>query len=141
MFENVNYLAVFVSALAGFMLGWYWYSPSLFGDIWIKEAGFTPEKIAEGQKKGMAGMSKQFAVSFLGGFVMVCTLALLMSRLGIDSWMGGVKLALLVWAGFVAAVQVNDVLFGGKTQKLYLINIGYYLVSLLIAGVILGVWQ
>ena len=34
---RVNYLAVIVVAIVGFMLGWLWFSPVLFVKAWMEE--------------------------------------------------------------------------------------------------------
>jgi len=52
----------------------------------------------------------------------------------------GAMLGAVVWLGFVATILINPVLFEGKSWTLYLINSGYQLVCLLVAGVILTVW-
>ena len=137
MWINVNYLAILVAAVASFALGWLWYSPALFAKIWMSEMGMTPEKMAAMPKSGMA---KQFSLSFLGGLIMAWVLAVLISRVGANSLIGGLKLGAFVWLGFIATVQMSDILFGGKSKKLYLINTGYNLVSLLLMGVILALW-
>ena len=57
----VNYGAVVVAALSTFLLGGLWYSPLLFGKVWMKANGFTLEQV-EGFSKGrMFGWSLVFA--------------------------------------------------------------------------------
>lgn len=41
MFENVNELAVLVSAILSVAVGSIWYSPLLFGKLWMRTAGLT----------------------------------------------------------------------------------------------------
>jgi VIT1/CCC1 family predicted Fe2+/Mn2+ transporter len=43
MFENVNELAVLVSAMLSVAIGSIWYSPLLFGKSWMRLAGLTVE--------------------------------------------------------------------------------------------------
>jgi hypothetical protein len=45
------------------------------------------------------------------------------------------------WLGFVAPVSLGTVLWDGKSWKLWFINSGYYLVSLLLMGSLLSVWK
>ena len=40
---QINYLAVGVAALATFFLGALWYSPLLFGKLWLKAHGAESE--------------------------------------------------------------------------------------------------
>ena len=43
--EKINWPAVAVAAFATFMLGGVWYQ-ALFGPLWIKLHGYTPEQVA-----------------------------------------------------------------------------------------------
>jgi hypothetical protein len=45
------------------------------------------------------------------------------------------------WIGFIAPVTLGTVLWGGKSWKLWLIDNGFYLIDLLIMGMILAVWM
>ena len=44
-------------------------------------------------------------------------------------------------AAIIATTAINDVLYEKKPWALYYINTGYSLVSLIIVGIVLGVWQ
>jgi len=52
-----------------------------------------------------------------------------------------------VFAGFMISVfwigtsRLNDVLYERKPFKLYLINVGYYVVIYIIMGAVLGAWH
>lgn len=39
--EGVNWIAVFVSFILSFMLGWLWYSPGIFGKKWAEGVGVS----------------------------------------------------------------------------------------------------
>lgn len=41
MFENINEVAVLVSAILAAAVGSIWYSPLLFGNMWMKSVGLT----------------------------------------------------------------------------------------------------
>lgn len=45
------------------------------------------------------------------------------------------------WLGFVAPVTLGGVLWEGKPWKLWGLNNGYQLLSLLVMGVILALWR
>lgn len=44
------------------------------------------------------------------------------------------------WLGFVAPVTLGAVLWEGKHWKLWFLNNGYYLVTLLLMGAVLALW-
>jgi hypothetical protein len=59
---NVNFLALLFAALSTLVVGFIWYNPKVFGNIWMKEAGLKEEDM-----KG-ANMFKMLGLSFLYAF-------------------------------------------------------------------------
>ena len=135
---EVNYLAVLVSAIASMVVGSIWYGP-LFGKKFMQEMGmdmWTPEHQEEMKKK----MGMTYVVQFLASLVMFYVLAGLIGGFGHMSLGGGVMTALIVWVGFVVPLKLGDALWGGK-MTLFWMSIGNMLVTLVVAGAILGVWK
>ncbi|MBI5644836.1 DUF1761 domain-containing protein [Candidatus Kaiserbacteria bacterium] len=139
----INYLAVIVAAIANMVLGFLWYGP-LFGKTWSHLMGWgemTPDKMAAMQKKARLG----YAVSFVGALVMAFVLAHALvfasTYLKVEGVHAGLAAGFWNWLGFVAPVTVGAVLWDGKPWKLWFINAGYYLVTLLIMGEILALWK
>ncbi|MDO8560493.1 MAG: DUF1761 domain-containing protein [bacterium] len=137
----INYAAVVVAAVASMAIGFAWYGP-LFGKQWMALSGITPEKIATDKKKGM---NKLYALAMLGSLVMSYVLAhaLVFSStyMKVSGVMAGVQVGFWNWLGFVVPVTLGSVLWEGKSWKLWLLNNGYYLVTLKVMGVILAVWK
>lgn len=133
---QVNFMAVILSAVASMVIGFVWYGPIL-GKEWMKAMGYTA-KTLEAAKKGM---EKTYALSALGALVMAYVLAHAASYAGATTAQQGAMVGFWNWLGFVAPVQMTDVLFGSKSWKLYAINTGYQLASLLAMGVILVTWK
>jgi hypothetical protein len=137
----INYLAVLVAAVAAFILGWLWYGP-LFGKPWVALMKITPEQMAEGQKKGMA---KPYTIMFIGtlvmSFVLAHALVFAAAYMNVGGFSAGLQAGFWNWLGFIVPVMLGGVLWEGKPWKLWWINVGYYLVSLLVMGIILGVWM
>lgn len=44
--SNLNFPAIFVSALSSFIVGWLWYGP-LFGKKWMELNGFDPVEMSK----------------------------------------------------------------------------------------------
>lgn len=134
---SVNNVAVVAAAVVSMVIGAAWYSPLLFGRLWMKLSGITEKSIAEAKKKGMA---KSYAIGFLAVLVMSYVLAHFVDYLGATTIAAGMQAGFWLWLGFVATVMVNSFLWEGKPVKLYLLNIAHYLVVLLVMGAILAVW-
>lgn len=137
----INHLAVLVAAVASMVLGALWYGP-IFGKTWVTLSGFTKEKMAEAQAKGMG---KSYAVTFVGSLLMSYVLAHAIIFAGAYFKMEGVGAGLMSgfwnWLGFIAPVTAGAVLWEGKPWRLWFLNNAFNLLSLLIMGVILALWR
>ena len=137
----VNYLAVFFAAVLSMALGYAWYGP-LFGKPWMKLMGITKESM-----KGMKGsdMQKLYGMQFVGSLVMAFVLSHVLvfasKYLGESGVSAGLQTGFWNWLGFVAPVTLGSVLWEGKSWKLWLLNNGYYLVTLMAMGTVLAVWN
>jgi hypothetical protein len=69
---DVNWLAVVIGAVVAFVLGWLWYSPSLFGAKWAEGVGVKLDS-AEGLPVG--AMVAQAVGTFLLAWVVGVTAA------------------------------------------------------------------
>lgn len=134
---NINILAVIVAAVLAFGLGALWYSQFLFGKQWAAAHGHTPEKL-EAMRKGMG---KAYTVTFASQLLMAAAMAVLIRMTHIQSLVGGPKLGLLLWAGFVANVGLSSHMFSDKHIKAYLLDAGYQLAYLVIMGLVLTAWR
>ncbi len=133
---DVNLLAVLVAAVLQMALGFLWYSPMLFGNTWMKLAGIKTDP-----KKVKAEMPKSAFFGFLTALVMVFILAQVVGYTQAKTLVDGVMSGFWMWLGFVATVMAGIVLWEGKPFKLYALNVGYYLVTLVISGAILALWR
>ncbi len=135
---EVNYLAVFLACLAGTAVGFVWYSPLLFAKPWVKLMGHTMESMKANQKAMGKTYLVSIIVSLLTAYVLAHVMTLSENFFHYDRLTTGLMSAFWMWLGFVAPVQLTDVLFGGKKVQLFLINTGYQLVALLAMGVVLA---
>lgn len=140
MEDPTNILAVLASAVFAVVLGGLWYGP-VFGKMWMNLTGMTPEK--------MKAMPLSAPVAMLGGFITAFLMAYVLAHgiifgnafthmSGIE---GGMTGAFWYWLGFAVPLTGGAFLWEGKSFKLWVLNAGYYLVSLLGMGAILGAWS
>jgi hypothetical protein len=139
----INYLAVILSAIAAMGLGFLWYGP-LFGKQWIALMGFDPAEVAAKQAQGMKAMKMQMTIQAIGALLMAFVLAHSIvfagAFLGATGLSAGLQAAIWSWLGFVAPVTIGTVLWDGKPWLLWMLNAGYFLVLLVVMGIILGLW-
>ena len=133
---HINYFAVVVSAVAAFAIGGLWYSPLLFAKQWVKAHGFTEERIKEMQTSA----GKAYAVSIVCQLLIALATAVLVGYLHMTLWLQGLKLGLLIWAGFAFPLGLMATMFTDKRLTVFCIDTGYQLVCYLVMGAILAKW-
>ncbi len=129
----VNYVAVLVAAIANMVLGALWYSPGVFGKVWMKATGKTQKDMEASKKEA----PKYYALSFVGSIVMAYVLAVFIQWAQVNSIALAVILGFLIWLGFVLTISLQPLLWEGKKQELFLLNNGYNFVALLVMAVII----
>jgi len=132
----VNYLAVIVAAIAGFIVGWLWWGP-LFGKTWVRLSGMSKNDIDKAKKKGMAG---PMIIALIAQLIMAWVLAALIITLGEVGYVATSMLAFWLWLGFVATIGVGMVLWQGKPWGLFWVNNLGWLVSLLVMAIVISLF-
>jgi hypothetical protein len=126
-----NPLAVLIAALAGFVIGGVWYGP-LFGSVWQRASGMTPEALAR------RNMAQVFGVSFVLLLVAAAVLALF---IGPDQPVSfGLLAGVAAGAGWVAPAFGIVYLFERRPAAQWLVNAGYFVVTLGVMGAVLAAW-
>lgn len=134
---HINFLAVVVAAVVAFLIGGLWYSPLLFAKQWVKAHGYTDEQVAEMQK----GAGKAYAVTLVCDFLIALAIAVLIGYIHMERCVQGLKLGLLIWAGFAFPLGLIASMFSGKRITVFVIDTAYQLVYLVLMGAILTVWR
>ncbi len=157
-----NFYAVLVSALVTLVVGFVWYSPKVFGTIWMNETGMTEEKAKQ------SNMLKVFGLTIFYSFLLAFMLSSsVIHQIGAMGMIGGdVATAKPSYAAFMAdygdafrtfkhgalhgfmsglflALPITAIngLFEQKSWKYILVNAGYWIVSMTIMGAIICGWK
>lgn len=134
MVWDVNVWAVLVAAVVYFAIGAVWYGV-LFGKPWMAALGRTMEDI-----RHSGGASISYLWTFLLEIVLCFVLAVLILNSPVTGFGGGAGYGLLVGLGIWGTLLAITFLYEGRKTSLYLIDLGYHVVGLLVAGGILGAW-
>jgi hypothetical protein len=131
--DGINYLAVLVAAVSTFLIGGLWYSPVLFQRPWMRANQLTEADLGGG------GEVRIFGISFVLALVMAFNLAMFLNAPDTTTAWGAA-------AGALAAVWVacgigTVALFERRPFAYTAINGGYWFVSLVVMGAILGAWR
>lgn len=136
---SLNIWAVLVSAVASMAVGSIWYGP-LFGKTFMKAMGMH-----EWSAEKRDAMKKSMMWSYLGQFVASLVMFYVLGNL--IFWSApkvdvsfGMGIAFWMWLGFIVPVKFADTLWGGK-RILFWLSIGNMLITMLLAGAIIGAWH
>lgn len=134
---SLNYVAVLVVTIIGFLIGWLWYSPVLFAKAWMAEMKFTPESMAACKPQ----MGRLFTKSFVYTLVATFALAWLLHAHGTKGAVRGAEFGAVIGLLIVGMNTLNGSLWEMRSMKLQAINVGYQTVLFAAQGAILAVWH
>jgi len=130
----INYLAVAVAALAGYVLAYLWYAV-VFKNRWMQLTGVTE----------MKPTAKTIILALVGAWFTSWVLdhATLFgnSYLHTSGVSGGLMCGFFNWLGFVAPVTMMSSLYEKRRWSLWVLDNGYWLLSFLVMGAILSAWM
>ncbi len=127
-FAGINYLAIAIAGVAGFMVGGVWYT--VLGSAWAQAQGKT--------KDDFKPQPKLFVIAIISQLVMAFVLSGVIGHVGDVTIYRGVISGLFIWAGFVATSLATNHAFQGARFSLTLIDGGHWLIVLLVMGAIIG---
>ena len=131
----INFLAVFVAGVAGWLVGAVWYG--VLGKQWMAALGWTEADCAgpDGKRHMPIG---PMIIAFVAQLIMALMLGGIVGHMGPPSIATGIISGVLVWFGFViTAITVNNA-FQKRKPMLTVIDGGHWLAVMLVMGVILG---
>jgi hypothetical protein len=131
---SVNGWAVLAAAASSFVVGGIWYSPMGFLKTWMKMSGVSQSQMKSGFKKAILG-------DVFSATAMACVLGHTIRFAGATELSQGLYVTAWCWLGFVAAIQIGSVTYERKPLKFFAINSGYRLVTMMIMGAILTLWN
>lgn len=136
---DLNYWAILGATVASMFIGGLWYSPVLFGNLWMKLTEVTDHEAEKAKNKGMI---LSYVSMFLLEFAKAFVLAHFVNFVGALTWDDGLTLGFLVWIGFIGTTTMSPYIWSIKKKPftLYFIDNGYLALSLIVQAIILTLW-
>jgi len=131
--STINWLAIIIASLTGFVVGGIWYGP-LFGKAWMNETGTTEEDIKE------SNMAKTYGITWVLTLIIAVNLGFFFNDPSIGATEGALY-GFFTGFGFITMGIAVNALFEGKSIKYILINGGYWTVMVTLMGLIIGAWK
>lgn len=132
----INLWSVVVGAISSMVVGAIYYGP-LFGKRYMAAIGmneWSPEKRAQ----MTSNMSRTYGAQFIASMVTCYVLAGIIIWFDKTSAMGGASIGFWMWLGFILPIKLGDMLWGGS-KELFWLRAVETLITILVAGAILGV--
>jgi hypothetical protein len=137
-FAGINYLAVVIAGVAGWLAGAVWYG--VLAKPWVAAHGKTIEqhKAEQAALKGTVHAWLPFGLAFVAELAMAYVLAGMVGHLGSVTIRSAVISGLFVWAGFMVTTMLVNNAFAGRRYALTLIDAGHWLLVVIVMGVVIG---
>ncbi len=130
---RTNYAAVFVAAIAYWILGAIWYG-ILFHKSWMALEG-----IPENSWRSTGLLS--YFISFLLNILIAYSIAQLCIWRNANTAGRGASIGVLIWIGFIGPISFMNYMFEMRPRTLFAINEFYPLAGLVLMGAIIGGWS
>lgn len=135
--SSINFLAVVIAAVVAFIIGFLFHGP-LFGKLWVRLANIVPtgnEKMSDMYGK----MFWNFAVNLLTSFGLANIILVSTSYYHTEgSVISGMAVGFWVWLCFLVTSSSIEVIWMGKSFKLWLFEACSSLVVMTVMGAILA---
>ena len=137
-FAGINYLAVIIAAVVTWLIGAAYYT--VLSKPWIAAHGKTMEgfKAEQAAWKGTVHNWLPFVLVFLADLAIAYVLAGMVGHLGVVTIRSAVISGLFAWAGFMLTTMLANNAFSGARYMLTVINAGYWLIVVVVAGIVIG---
>ncbi len=130
---KTNYAAVFIAALAYWLLGAVWYGV-LFSKPWMALENITME-----QAKSMNPVLP-YVITFVLNLLIAYSLAQICIWRNANTAGRGASVGVLLWIGFIGPITYTTYMYEMRPKELFAINQFYPLAGLVLMGAIIGAW-
>ena len=130
---KTNYAAVFISAIAYWLLGALWYGV-VFSKPWM-----ALENISIEQAKSMNPVLP-YVITFVLNLLIAYSLAQICIWRNANTVGRGASVGVLLWIGFVGPITFTTYMYEMRPKELFAINEFFPLAGLVLMGAIIGAW-
>ena len=135
MVPEINIWAVVVATLSSMVIGAVWYSNIAFGRYWQQAARVNLE-----ERSPVIPIVTTAVVSFITALVLAGATAIAQHFYEGNFLVNAVLTSLILWAGFTAARVITHDSFEGRPRMLTLLTITHELVTIVVMGLIIGLF-
>lgn len=137
MFPSI--VSLVCAVIASFVIGMTWYSPLLFGPLWLKLKQFDKKTSKNAQRALFIG----YFTTLVGTILQALVLYQILYVYRATTLSQTICVTITMWFGFIAVTQLSMMMFDNKkfNVQLFVIDTSYQLVSLLFMGILLRLFN
>jgi hypothetical protein len=135
---QVSWLAVLFATLSTMVVGTIWYTPKVFGNLWIK---LTGHKMSGNKNDAVKPILITLVVSLVTAYVLAHVTYLSYTFFDYSWLQAALSTAFWTWLGFTAARIITHDAFEGRPAQLTVLNVAHELVTFLVMGLVIGLFQ
>ena len=130
-----NYWAILVAGATCFLLAAGWFTAFMMP--WLAGTGRTIEYLkATGMNPAL-----QYGTAFIAAVVVAAAISRFTQMTGEQTALRGIKVAVMLWFGFVLTTWVTEYVYEVRPLSLLAINAGFWLLGMTVIGAIVGSWK
>jgi len=130
---GTNYIAIFVGAIAAFIIASVYYGV-VFLDLWLQVRRLNPTSMGE-----VSTSPTQPVIEFLTTLVIAFAIGHLVTRLGITHVTGALRLAALLWIAFPGMLWVGAMLWENTPWQFAALHGGDWLIKCVLFTLIISI--
>lgn len=134
--SQLNWWAILLAFISSSAVGFLWYDKRAFGKQWMKLVGLSEKEMNNSQ-----GFSKNLTQTSIASLLGIITLGYLMIGLGVSGFLDGLVFGAALGGAFRLGTHMIHNGFAKRPAALTVIDGGYDIIALAVAGAILGTWM
>ncbi len=134
-FAGLSIFAILVAWVINVVIGSFWYSPAGFGKRWSNLSGVDMMKTPKNEA------NRAIILVVISSLVLAFAQALILRSLHVTTFSQGVWVSLILWFGFTAVTTIGNTLYQRKSLSFWWLNAAFFLVVMVLDGILLALWQ
>lgn len=134
---DINIWAVVAGGISAVVVGFVWYAPPLWRNVWAREAGIDPAA-ADVTKIHMA---QRAFIAFVLAFVLSWVMAHFSVIWGVLTLGSALELGFWIWLGFMVPLLAGPALWERRSMTYVAIHAGYWLITTVAIAAIVSLWS
>jgi len=138
MTSSISVISVLLAAVSAMVVGSFWYSPKAFLPMWQKMTGTSDSDM---KKNFGSAMALMFIAALLTAYVLAHFMIYSGAYTGTQGISNGLMTAFWAWLGISLTTVITSTALESRDKMVMVITAGNRLVTLLVMGLILGLFM